>query len=31
MATVFAPIRPVPPMTAIFSLPSFVDDWRTLD
>jgi hypothetical protein len=31
MATVFEPIRLVPPMTASFSLPSFVDDWRTLN
>jgi hypothetical protein len=29
MATVFEPIRPVPPMTTIFmDLTSVVDEWR---
>ncbi|HKN30557.1 MAG TPA: hypothetical protein VJY34_22820 [Roseiarcus sp.] len=29
MATVFEPIRPVPPMTTIFmGLTSYVDEWR---
>jgi hypothetical protein len=29
MATVFEPIRPVPPMTTIFMVyPSLVGDWR---
>src|ERR1700753_3736372 len=32
MATVFEPIRPVPPITTIFMVgPSLVDDWRYLD
>jgi hypothetical protein len=31
MATVFEPIRPVPPITTIFMVAPLVDGWRSQD